>query len=157
VPARPYRFFLALWELLRPRGLMRLLIAEREGRLLAGCLLLMFGETVFYAFNGRRLAELSVRPNDALHWRALHDACAEGYRRYDFGEVPLDNEGLSRFKRKWGTEKSTLYRYFYPPPDAEERVDEAASSGLGHLSKLAWRRLPLPLTALISDRLYSYL
>jgi Acetyltransferase (GNAT) domain len=36
VPPRPYRFFLALWELLRPRGLMRLLVAELEGRLLAG-------------------------------------------------------------------------------------------------------------------------
>ena len=30
VPARPYRFFLALWELMRAEGMMRLLIAEHQ-------------------------------------------------------------------------------------------------------------------------------
>jgi Acetyltransferase (GNAT) domain len=88
----------------------------------------MFGQTVFYAFNGRAKADLALRPNDALHWRALHDACAEGYRRYDFGEVPVGNEGLARFKNKWATDAAPLYRYYYPPPEKEARVDAVAGS-----------------------------
>jgi CelD/BcsL family acetyltransferase involved in cellulose biosynthesis len=156
VPPRPYRFFLALWELLRPPGLMRLLVAELEGRLLAGSVLLMFGQTVFYAFNGRALADLSLRPNDALHWRALHDACAEGYRRYDFGEVPVGNEGLARFKRKWATDTAPLYRYYYPPPEKQERVDAVGDSRGGQLARAAWQRLPLRATAHLGDALWRY-
>jgi hypothetical protein len=156
VPPRPYRFFLALWELLRPRGLMRLLVAELEGRLVAGSVLLMFGQTVFYAFNGRRRGDLSLRPNDALHWRALHDACAEGYRRYDFGEVPVGNEGLARFKSKWGTETALLYRYYYPPPEKAERVDAVGGSRGGQLARAAWRALPLRATAHLGDALWRY-
>jgi CelD/BcsL family acetyltransferase involved in cellulose biosynthesis len=156
VPPRPYRFFLALWELLRPRGLMRLLVAELEGRLVAGSVLLMFGQTVFYAFNGRRRGDLSLRPNDALHWRALHDACAEGYRRYDFGEVPVGNEGLARFKSKWGTETALLYRYYYPPPEKVERVDAVGGSRGGQLARAAWRALPLRATAHLGDALWRY-
>ena len=30
VPPRSYRFFAALWELMRPRGMMQLLLAEQE-------------------------------------------------------------------------------------------------------------------------------
>src|SRR5437868_2791412 len=55
IPPRSYRFFRAAWDLLRPSGLMRLLLAELQdsGRtqVLAGSIFLMFGHTCFYAFN----------------------------------------------------------------------------------------------------------
>src|SRR5262249_56274015 len=84
VPPRPYRFFEVAWQLLRPRGLLRLLLAEqheaRQSRLLAGSIFLMFGQTVFYAFNGRRREDLSLEPNDAIQWQAIHDAFRRGFR-----------------------------------------------------------------------------
>jgi hypothetical protein len=58
VVPRPYRLFAAMWKVLLPARLMKLLLAEQhEGnrtRLLAGSMFLMFGETVFYAFTGGR-------------------------------------------------------------------------------------------------------
>src|SRR5262249_49914574 len=113
VPPRPYRFFELAWEHLRPQGLLRLLFAGRtEGgtaTLGGGSLFLMFGQTVFYAFNGRRREELALRPNDALQWQAIHDACTAGFRRYDLGEVTHDRRGLADFKGKWGAEPRHLY------------------------------------------------
>ncbi|HEX2923626.1 MAG TPA: GNAT family N-acetyltransferase [Chloroflexota bacterium] len=160
-PPRPYRFFHACWELLRPKGLMRLLLAEQteagQTKLLSGSILLTFGQTVFYAFNGRRKEDLALRPNDAIHWRAIHDACAEGFRYYDFGEVLEDNKGLAEFKGKWGTEAKRLYRYYYP---GLQHGDSHAGESEGRTQQLAsavWRRLPLAATALLGDRIYSYL
>ncbi|MFQ5906253.1 MAG: GNAT family N-acetyltransferase, partial [bacterium] len=116
---RPYRFLKALWELLRPRGLMQLLLAEQqEGgsrSLLAGSVFLMFGQTVYYYLNGRRRGALALRPNDAILWRAIHDACRMGFRRYDLGEVDEDQQGLTEFKLKWGAKAIQSYRYYYPP------------------------------------------
>src|SRR5207247_3297230 len=97
VPPRPYRFFQDLWEILRPSGFMRLLLAEQSGtdrRLLAGSVFLMLGHTVSYAFTGWRRADHSLRANDLIHWEAIQDARRQGFRSYDFGEVPGGQEGL---------------------------------------------------------------
>ncbi len=116
VPPRPYRFFKVCWEVLRSRGLMRLLLAEpREAgrsKLPAGSILLMFGQTVFYAFNGRRREDLPLRPNDVIQWRAIHEAHKDGFRYYDFGEVEQTQQGLADFKSKWGAKPTQLYRCY---------------------------------------------
>jgi CelD/BcsL family acetyltransferase involved in cellulose biosynthesis len=149
-PARPLRFFEGCWELLAPAGLMELLLAEqREAgrtRLLAGSIVLRYGRTACYAFNGSSRAELALRPNDCLQLRAIGDACAAGCRRYDLGEVAGHQEGLAEFKRKWGARPEQLYRYYAPAPRTFESGD--APSGTAHsLALAAWRRVPLALTA----------
>jgi CelD/BcsL family acetyltransferase involved in cellulose biosynthesis len=160
VPPRPYHFFELAWQRLHPRGLMRLLLAKQyeagRARLLAGSLFLMFGQTVFYAFNGRRREDLSLRPNDAIHWRAIHDACAEGFRYYDFGEVTKDNQGLAEFKSKWGAEPKWLHRYYYPAPRELEISMLESSSRAHQLMSTVWRRLPIKATVLLSDWAHHY-
>ena len=160
VPPRPYHFFELAWQRLHPRGLMRLLLAKQyeagRARLLAGSLFLMFGQTVFYAFNGRRREDLSLRPNDAIHWRAIHDACAEGFRYYDFGEVTKDNQGLAEFKSKWGAEPKWLHRYYYPAPRELEISMLESSSRAHQLLSTVWRRLPIKATVLLSDWAHHY-
>ncbi len=129
-PPHAYRFFTALWDLLRPCHMMRLLLAEqcgpRQRRLLAGSLYLMAGQTVLYAFNGRQQAALSLRPNDAIHWQALQDACGDGFRHYDFGDVLPGNDGLVQYKRKWGSEPRPIYTYHYPALQKNPVGGEAA-------------------------------
>jgi hypothetical protein len=168
VPPRPYRFFKVIWDLLEPQGLMRLLLAEQHeagrNKLLAGSIFLMFGKTVFYAFNGRRREDLALRPNDAIQWQAIYDACREGFCRYDFGEVVETNQGLAEFKSKWGAKQSGLYKYSYPAPSTLghdiPKLDHNIPK-LGayprQLANAAWRRLPLRVTAQLGDWIYSYL
>src|SRR5438094_166073 len=73
---------------------------------------------------------ISLRPNDAIQWRAIHDACASGYRRFDFGEVMEDDHGLAEFKSKWGTQPLRLYRYYYGASTqrAERKLDTVKTS-----------------------------
>jgi hypothetical protein len=161
VPPRPYGFFKIAWDLLRPPGRLRLLLAERPaGRrrtLLAGSIFLMFGQTVFYAFNGRCRAELSHRPNDIIQWRAIQDACQDGFRFYDFGEVEDTNQGLAEYKTKWGAEPRRLYRYYYPAPHELATGIFKSNGRARRLASAAWRRLPHRATALLGHWIYRHL
>jgi Acetyltransferase (GNAT) domain len=160
MPPRPYRLFTAMWELLLPRQLVTLLLAEQQvnGRpqLLAGSIFLKLGRTMFYAFNARRRDALALRPNDLLLWNAIHDAWADGLRRIDFGEVPEGEAGLAQFKSKWGTTPVRLYRYYYPSLDAASH-EERSQSQVAAVAKAAWRHLPLRATEVLGDRIYGYL
>jgi hypothetical protein len=157
VPPRPRRLFEAMWKHMRPRGTMRLLVAERHGHVLAGSVLLRLNATVFYAFNGVDHRALADRPNDVLQWEAIHTAAAEGARRYDFGEVVERHDGLADFKRKWGAEPHRLHRLYFPAPADAPDPGDGDDGGLRRMGHRAWSRLPLPLTAAAGDLAYRYL
>ena len=158
VPPRPLRLFTAMWEQLRPRGMMRLLLAERDGALLAGSIVVTLGTTAFYLFNGVRRDAFALRPNDVLQWHAIHDAAAAGVTRYDLGEVVGGAAGLADFKHKWGSVEVQLQRYYHPAP-------EEGGAGRGvpgseravALARETWQRVPPALTARVGDRVYGYL
>ena len=161
VPARPYRFFLALWELMRPSGLMRLLLAEQQtatrSRIVGGHLFFTFGSTVTYAFGASCAADFALRPNDIIMGQAINDASVAGYRFVDLGEVPDGDDDLARFKTKWGAEPVRLYRYYFPDfPDAHHSSDKTEGPALV-LARKIWSHLPLSMTSWLGDRIYTYL
>lgn len=154
---KPFRLFEVMWAILFPQGRLRLLLAEKRfgtsTRLLAGCLYLTSGSTFVFAFNGRDRGQLQLKPNDAIHWQAINDACAAGFNRYDFGEAGAGNTGLRYFKQKWGTRAVQIYGYRYPRC-------EQGTPGPGSISGRAdrvWRRIPLPATATLGGWIYRYL
>jgi CelD/BcsL family acetyltransferase involved in cellulose biosynthesis len=157
-PPVPYRFFKAMWDELSSERLMRLLLAEQNtngsSRLIAGSIFLGFGRTVTYAFNGRRRADLSHRPNDVIQWVAIHDACAHGFRFFDFGEVASGAAGLAQFKAKWGAKEEAPHRYLYPTPRVEQH--RPGGSRRVQLGRRAWRNVPLRLTAGFGYLVYRY-
>lgn len=161
VPPRPLRFFRAVWELLGPVGRARLLLAEQRTaggtRLLAGSWFLVSHGTVSYAFNGRRRDALSYRPNDALHWRAISDACEAGLRHYDFGEVDAANRGLADFKTKWGATPRPRYRYHFPASREPEAGVLRPDGVVRRAAERAWRRVPLRATAATGAWIYGRL
>jgi len=157
-PPRPYRFFASLWSTLRPLGQMKLLVAElntnAENRMVAGSILLRFGQTVFYAFTGCAHQDFHLHPHDLIQLEAIRNSCKHGFRWYDLGEVKEDHDSLAQFKGKWGTEARQLYRYYYPAPaDALE----SKPSVLVSLARRCWRSLPLKLTATLGDQIHRYM
>lgn len=156
VPPRPYRLFQSLWSSLRSTGNMRLLLAEQEtsGRkkMIAGSILLQFGQTVFYAFTGCASEDWRLHPHDLLQIEAIRSACRSGFRWYDFGEVAEEHEALAQFKTKWGGGPKPLYRYYSPAP--VERASEG-SGKLAQSGRKIWRHLPPKATSILGDLIYS--
>ena len=161
VPPRPFRFFLGMWRLLHPRGLMQLLLAEKEriaGReVMAGSIFLEFGGTVSYAFTGCPRQNFALRPHDLIQWHAIHEAVERGNQRYDFGEVPDDSQSLARFKSKWGAEEQKLYRFYWPPPENLDCCSLPVGNWSKRLVRRVWSHLSLSTTAQLGDRIYRYL
>ena len=159
VMMRSWRLFKAIWDVLRPRDLMRLWLAKRNGKVVAGVLVVGAREgagTAFFAFGGWIEEPEYAHANDLLHWEAIHEACRLGYRSYDFGEVPEGDAGLAQFKGKWNTRASRLERHYFPQPPPPVAA-EPSRPGFRGLAKAAWERMPNLAARRLSDWLYGYL
>jgi hypothetical protein len=149
VAVRPYRFFKFLWENLRPKELLTVLMAkvgsESNKQLLSGSFFLHFNKTFFYSFNGRCKEGLVAHANDLIQWTAIHRAVEKGYSQYDMGEVSGCNNSLAHFKTKWGCISKPVYHYYYPlnKKMKDKEIDIAKDETL---RKLIWRNIPLPIT-----------
>ena len=156
VPARPYRFFRALWQLMRPKGLIWLWLVEHESNrgvgIVGGHIYFRLGNTLTYAFSAARTKALPLHPNDMLLWQAIHDAHAAGCSTVDFGEVPEGDESLAQYKTKWGAKPVRMYRYYYPDFAESEPPTDDGQSPLMAIAKSAWCHLPLKVTAWLGDR-----
>ena len=156
-PARDFRFFRDLWKVLAPQNLMRVDLAVlNDKEVLAGSVFFSFNKTVIYGFNGSKRDLFDFRPNDLLHWNAIHTAQKNGYKYYDMGEVQAEQEGLAAYKSKWCNQKKMIYHYYYPldQQDIKNSIDSAPS---GKMRNVIWKKIPLPLTEVLGRLIYKYL
>ncbi len=160
-PPRPYKSFKISWDILRPKGMMQLALAEQKingkKKIIAGLILYYFNKTVSFAYNGSSRNYFDLRPNDLLHWKTIHNAQKEGYKFYNWGNVGNNEPGLAAYKKKWGSEKFQTYQYFYPNPTVIEFNEGTDPSEFIGIKKIIWQRLPLRLTEIIGALVYKYL
>jgi hypothetical protein len=110
-PPKPQRFFDILPQHFRPGQDYQLYIARLEGEPVAAVLVFFYNRTVEY-FTPVVLKE--HRQSQALSatiFRAMCDAAAQGYLWWNWGGTWLSQDGVYRFKSRWGTQNLT-YRYF---------------------------------------------
>jgi lipid II:glycine glycyltransferase (peptidoglycan interpeptide bridge formation enzyme) len=89
----PLAYYEQIWRSFQ--GHVHLLLAEHRGNILAGILLLAFGDTVYYKMGGWLGTHQDVRPNELLHWEGMRWARDQGYRYYDLeGIEPTDGEAI---------------------------------------------------------------
>ncbi len=155
MPAQPQRYFYRLWDTFASSGSMRLLLAEHEGVVSAGMILLASGTTIRYAYGASDERYLRLAPNDLLMWSAIQLGCDQGYRTFDLGRTARDNEGLMEFKRRWGATQEPLPYYYFP------RVEGLASTSEQSLKyrvlTSCWKKLPLPVAGSLGGYLYRHM
>jgi hypothetical protein len=89
----------------------RIYIAERRGRFIAGLLLFYFNRTVEYFTPVTISHERENQPMALILSTAMMDAAKAGYHQWNWGGTWLTQEGVWRFKRKWGASEHR-YNYF---------------------------------------------
>ncbi|HEX3641590.1 MAG TPA: hypothetical protein VHV10_09890, partial [Ktedonobacteraceae bacterium] len=102
---------------------------------------------------GSRREDQALRPNDALYWQAIQDACADGFRWCGLGDVELGHHGLAKFKSKWGAEAKMVYDYSYPPSHNGINSAQYLSRPPAYqrLVRAAWPYLPINMIGLLSS------
>lgn len=104
-------YFERLWDVLEPRGMLSMWVAELEGEPIAGIICTAMGERVVYNYGASSNQRRDVMPNHLLQWTAIRWAAEKGFKVYDFrGVSPLRNgnpiephlAGLNRFKEGFG-------------------------------------------------------
>ena len=103
-----FDYYRRAWELFAPRDELRLLLAEYEGKLLAGIFVTLFAQQAIYLYGASGNEQRQLMPNYLLQWEAIRWARKQGARVYDFWGIPeteAEEEamaGVYRFKRGWG-------------------------------------------------------
>ena len=103
---RPLEYFERMHDCLGKEH-FKLLMARHEGIIIAGIILVMYGNKVWYAYGASSNTKRNLMPNYKLQWEGIKYAKSIGAEIYDFRGVPgvLEDEkdhpeyGLYRFKK----------------------------------------------------------
>jgi len=136
VPVQPWRFFQNLHRQVVEPGLGFVLLAQADGALLSGAVLLSWNGTLIGKYLASDAQRWAMRPNYVVIWEAIRWACQNGYHTVDFGRTDHKDVGLRRFKRGWGTYEEPLTYSFLArkaPGPLGQRAQRALSCLIRHL------------------------
>ena len=112
-------YYQRAYELLHPKQMGELLLAEYEGKFLASLFVARNGDRAYYLYGASTDEERNRMPTYLLQWEAMKWAKARGCKEYDLWGVPDEEEaalesnfearhdglwGVYRFKRGFGGE-----------------------------------------------------
>ncbi len=149
--AQPFGFFTGLQNSFGDD--MAVLGAWKDGVLVAGILLLIWADTLYYKFNASLPSMLEVRPNDLLMWEATRLGVTRGLRTLDLGRTDAGHDSLARYKSKYATGTSRIHTMSY----GDYRKDPVIGEILGPMTKLLTSpNVPDHLTEQAGNLFYRY-
>jgi hypothetical protein len=128
--AKPAEFFSRLSTMTYGRD-WRLHVAEQAGSPLAALLTFEAVKTIEYVMPVVVESARSLQPTSMILASAMADASRRGFRRWNWGGTWLTQEGVYRFKKKWGADERR-YRYYIRLNDASLRRRSAAELSAGY-------------------------
>ncbi|MDX1521405.1 MAG: GNAT family N-acetyltransferase [Anaerolineae bacterium] len=104
VPLSDSSLFEAAFDILHPYGMIKLMTARVEDKLVSCSAELIFKDIIYGWYSGTDRAYASFVPNELLMWNVLEWGVAHDYRVYDFGGAgkPDEEYGVRDFKAKFG-------------------------------------------------------
>ena len=118
LPAQPYEFFKSLWTVFHTEKRVRLLLAQKDGNIISGLIVLTYKDRCSAEYIGTDIAYRDVSADHYLIWQAIRMAHCEKFKIFDFGRTAITHENIMIFKSRWGTEVTDLPQYYYPPNGA---------------------------------------
>ena len=148
-PVLPRSFFHALIERF-PDQVIVASVRQGDMALAVGCGFLWQGE--FEITWASSLVEYNrLSPNMLLYWTLMEHTIQKGADVFNFGRCS-EGSPTHRFKTQWGGTNHPLPWGLYSPQDAAPPSGESASPIL-RTGQAMWKRLPLPVAAVLGPRL----
>jgi lipid II:glycine glycyltransferase (peptidoglycan interpeptide bridge formation enzyme) len=150
LPPQPFGFFRSIQRNVLARDQGFVLLANLEGRPIAGAILFQFGSVATYKFAASDPAYQQHRGNDLVVWEAVRYLTGH-VRTLDFGRTSLLHEGLRRFKLGFGSAEVIIdyYQYDYQ----RSRFIQTQDWTTGFHNRL-FRWLPVPVLRILGNLLY---
>lgn len=104
VPLADYSLFEAAFDVLYPKGMIRLVRARVGDAYVGASVELLYKDVVYGWYGGVDRGYSRYTPNELLMWNILQWSAENGYRVYDFGGAgtPDEEYGVRKFKAKFG-------------------------------------------------------
>lgn len=151
-PPHAYKFFQKLYDVFYPKGQIKAMLAEYEGKPIAGVLLFYMGETIYLKSNVTDKKYRSLNPTNLLLWKTIESGATSGYKFFDLGRT-RPNTTIYRFKKGWSGREERLDDYVFflgkekVPPDPMQRK-------YVFLSRL-WSLMPMAVSRLAGPSIIS--
>jgi len=151
VPPQPLAWFRNLVTCLGDK--VRIRIAAKDGRPVAGILTLQYKQTLVYKYGCSDEKFNQFGGMQMLFWRAIEDAKTDQLTEFDLGRSDCANSGLVTFKDRWGATRTRLVYLQYPRP----RLHSIRNATQGSISKRIFACMPDGLLTATGRVLYKYL
>ena len=104
VPLADISLFEAVFDILVPKGMAKMLVARVKNDHVAASLEAPYKDMIYSWYSGFDRDSRAVNPNDGLVWYILEWGAKNGYRCYDFGGAGVAGEAyrVRDFKAKYG-------------------------------------------------------
>ena len=136
---------------------LKIRVALRQGRPVAGMLTLRYKDTLIYKNGGSDSRFHNLGAMHLLYWESICDAKRSGLRTFDLGRTDADQVGLIKFKSRWGAKQSTLtYTRFAKMGHSRHIFDQSGTSWKMSVLKQALAVTPSRLLPMIGSLLYKH-
>ena len=99
----PREYYQKILEVLGREEMVRLYLAEYQGKVISGILVVFFGQTATYLHGASDYNFRQLMAPYLLQWRAIYQAKELGFRYYDLYGIDEQRwPGLTRFKKGFG-------------------------------------------------------
>lgn len=136
---------------------LKVRVAYNDRRPLAAMLTIRHRETLVYKYGASDSRFNNLGGMHLLFWRAIQEAKMSGLRCLDFGRSDPGQDGLIRFKNRWGAAQSLLAysRYSLSKPSTHI-LDLYASERKTAAAKFLLSRLPAGFQSIIGKIIYRH-
>jgi lipid II:glycine glycyltransferase (peptidoglycan interpeptide bridge formation enzyme) len=113
IPLADISMFEAVFDVLVPRGMAKMFLAQVSGCYAASSVEVPYKDVIYSWYSGYDRAFHKFTPNDNLVWQILEWGIQHGYRCFDFGGAgrPGEAYGARDFKAKFGGRLVNLGRH----------------------------------------------
>jgi CelD/BcsL family acetyltransferase involved in cellulose biosynthesis len=131
LPPQPIDWFRNLAVCMGDR--LQIRVAFHKGEAIAAIVTLLHKDTIVYKYGCSNAQFSNLGGTQLLLWKAIVDAKAAGMTCMDFGRSDADNEGLIKFKDRWGATPSQLVYVRWSRKPAAEGARHASAGILKRL------------------------
>jgi hypothetical protein len=155
LPPQPKSWYRNLMECFG--GDLKIRLAIKDGRAVAGMLTLRYKDTLIYKNGGSDSRFHNLGAMHLLYWESIRDAKNLGLRTFDLGRTDAEQTGLIKFKDRWGAKQSTLtYTRFALKGNSRHIFDQNGAGWKMRLLRQAFATTPRVFLPRMGSFLYKH-